>query len=104
MASKDGSIENDLLVVSKEHDIESAEGSSLMKNVKFEKIPADDHLLYFYQHMKALLKKRALYFLRDKKAQIFLSILLLMLMALSQFPSVLQVSIYRKHNISSRAN
>jgi len=70
MAKKEAAAE-DLLVVSKEHDVESAEGS-LMQDVKFEKIAADDQLRYFFQHMRALLKKRALYFVRDKKAQIFL--------------------------------
>jgi ATP-binding cassette subfamily A (ABC1) protein 3 len=53
-------------------DLELADKLSLISNVPFEKIPPEEQLLYFVQHVKALLKKRALYFVRDKKAQIFL--------------------------------
>jgi len=69
---KNNDASEDLFVVSKDDDVERAEGSSLMKQVNFEKNSADDQVLYFFQHMRALLKKRALYFIRDKKAQIFL--------------------------------
>ncbi len=37
----------------------------------FRKVPEDQHLVYFFRHMRALLEKRALYFVRDKKAWIF---------------------------------
>ena len=37
----------------------------------FEKIDQNDHFKYFVQHIKALLIKRAKYFVRDRKAQIF---------------------------------
>lgn len=37
----------------------------------FEKIDEEDQITYFFVHMRALLEKRAMYFLRDKKAWIF---------------------------------
>merc|ERR1711871_1278666 len=51
------------------------EGKSLLSSKSpmqdFEKINEDDQITYFFVHMRALLEKRALYFLRDKKAWIF---------------------------------
>ena len=37
----------------------------------FKKVPEDHHFTYFLRHMKALLTKRAMYFIRDRKAWIF---------------------------------
>jgi len=76
MESSDGA-ENtsDSFIVGNQFDEETAEQTRMMttapKRLQFEKIAENEHLLYFGQHIKALMIKRAFYFVRDRKAQIF---------------------------------
>jgi len=76
MASNEGADNNsDTLVAGAQFDEEAAEQTRMMsadpRRLPFEKIPENEHLLYFGQHIKALMIKRAFYFVRDRKAQIF---------------------------------
>lgn len=49
----------------------SAEYTPMTIEHDFEKYPEEDQIMFFLVHMRALLEKRALYFLRDKKSWLF---------------------------------
>ena len=63
-------VQGDSLVVSK-GDIENAEIAKFQGG-EFSKIDEKENVQFFIRHVSALLRKRLFYFVRDRKAQIFL--------------------------------